>query len=309
MGYFSWNCKACGLSVRPREATDSTSRWMSRAVVLTPDGKKSGTYDGYGNIENDAGNDFGTLADDYGQDLEFYHQACYNIVGQPKRLTSPSTTARDQGYFVTEDPPEPRTPDDITKLKSVDSAHSVLKHMKKESTLSLKALLLEDDAPAQGAAEYENGDSLDAQVDRYLSDYESSSRTAKHEGKDFRMLVKRLMSEADEEGGDDADAETEDTPAPEPKKPGADAIDIEEFANNVARLIENYDTLLEVRSTMLRRSINFVTKNYDQSVAASFERTMRDKHGVVDGETKQEVDDDMFPAPPADRAGPGGAGA
>lgn len=176
----------------------------------------------------------------------------------------------------------------------------------------LVRLLREDD---QNLPEKETGDSLDAQVDRYLSDYEASSRTAKHEGRDFRRTVKRLMSEAGDDdeldlGGDDAggEAETETEPAPEPTKPSAGDIDIEEFANSVARLIQNYDTLLEVQSTLIRRATNFVSKNYDQTVIDGFETAMRDKHGLVDGETKQEVDDEMFAAPAADRAGPGGAG-
>lgn len=173
----------------------------------------------------------------------------------------------------------------------------------------LARLLREDD---QNLPEQETGDSLDAQVDRYLSDYEASSRTAKHEGRDFRQMIKRLMREAgdeDELGGDaGGEAETETEPAPEPTKPSSDSIDIEEFANSVARLIQNYDTLLEVQSTLIRRATNFVSKNYDQTVIDGFEKAMRDKHGLVDGETKQEVDDEMFAAPPADRAGPGGAG-
>lgn len=183
--------------------------------------------------------------------------------------------------------------------------------MKRLSPLQeLAQQLREDDQ--QNVPEQQSGDSLDAQVDRYLSDYEASSRTAKHEGKDFRMMLRRLLSEAgddDETEGDDAPAETEATPAPEPTKPSVDSIDVEEFANSVARLIQNYDTLLEVQSTLIKRASNFMSKNYDQNTVNAFEAALRDKHGLVDGETKQQVDDEMFAAPSADRAGPGGAGA
>lgn len=184
------------------------------------------------------------------------------------------------------------------------------KHESKSYLGALAQRLLREDGEQQNVPEQQTGDSLDAQVDRYLSDYEATSRTAKHEARNFRMTIRRLMSEADEdeEGGDEP-AETETTPATQPTKPSADSIDIEEFANNVARLIENYDSLLEVRSTLIKRSMNFISKNYDQTVVDALEAALRDKHGMVDGETRQEVEDEQFAAPPAANAGPGGAGA
>lgn len=170
--------------------------------------------------------------------------------------------------------------------------------------------------PTVQPSQKEGGDSLDNQVDRYLAEYEASSKTAKHEGRDFKMMIRRLLSEAGdddaESDGPDADAGGEDAapaPAAAPPKETIDEIDMEEFANNVARLIENYENLLEVRSTLVRRSINFISKNYDQTAVTSLESLLRDKHGMADGETKQEVDDELFQAPRADRAGPGGAGA
>ena len=51
----------------------------------------------------------------------------------------------------------------------------------------------EKDKPEEGE------DSLDAQVDRYLIDYEKESRASKNEGRDFRMMVRRFLSEAEEE--------------------------------------------------------------------------------------------------------------
>jgi hypothetical protein len=182
-------------------------------------------------------------------------------------------------------------------------------------SLLTENFLREADEPAPdagGPSTKEGGDSLDNQVDRYLAEYEASSKTAKNEGRDFRMTIRRLLSEADDDAGadgPDADGDT-DSPAPAaPPKANVDQIDMEEFANNVARLIENFENLLEVRSTLVRRSINFISKNYDQSAVDSLESLLRDKHGLADGETKQEIDDDMFSAPRADRAGPGGAGA
>ncbi len=179
-----------------------------------------------------------------------------------------------------------------------------------------RQLLKEEDA-VETAPPIEGGDSLDAQVDRYLADYEAQSKTAKQEGFDFHRMTRRLLSEAGEDeekpaedGGDDLSGlGGDDAAVAGPSKATLEDIDMEEFCNSVARLIENYDNLLEMRSTLIRRSINFISKSYDQATVDSLEDLLRNKHGLVDGESKQDVEDEQFIAPPADRAGPGGAGA
>lgn len=170
--------------------------------------------------------------------------------------------------------------------------------------------LLREDA-METAPPQEGGDSLDAQIDRLLADYETSSKTAKKEGRDFRMTTRRLF-EADD---DDNDVDISDDSSEEPAEPEApakatiDDIDVEEFTNNVARLIQNYDNLLEIKNTLIRRAITFISKGYDQATVDALVRLLRNEHGLVDGESKQDVEDEMFKAPPAERAGPGGAGA
>lgn len=150
----------------------------------------------------------------------------------------------------------------------------------------------------------EGKDSLDSQVDRYLAEYESEARSMQAEGLDFRMLTRRLLSEeSDDEGGDAPDAATD-----VPTKMGLDDINVESFTNGVVRLIDNYDSLLEVRNTLFRRAKGFLTKSYSPEVLESFERLMRDEHDIEDGKTSDEVESDKFVAPPADRAGEGGAG-
>lgn len=131
----------------------------------------------------------------------------------------------------------------------------------------------------------ESGASLDAQVDRYLAQYEADSKTNDSS-----------IKEAD---GDDARALGDLT---------LDDIDLEAFVNGVVRLIENYDNLLEFRSTLLRRARNFIAKSYGSEVVDEFERIAREDHGVAAGKTEREVSDERFTAPRADRAGDGGAG-
>jgi hypothetical protein len=167
----------------------------------------------------------------------------------------------------------------------------------------LKRLLRERLLREEGenALPKETDDSLDAQVDRYLAQYEGEAKSSKTEGRDFRMLTRRILSEAeeDEEGGDEAEP---------PAKLTLEDIDIESFVNGVVRLIDNYDSLLEVRSTLARRAKNFLGKNYAPDVVEAFEQVLRDDHGIVAGKAEEDVEAEDFPAPGADRAGEGGAG-
>lgn len=158
---------------------------------------------------------------------------------------------------------------------------------------------------ASGDDPTEEGDSLDAQVDRYFSQYEKESKASKNEGKDFRMMMKRFLREA--EGDEEASEEKEDD-AP-PAKIGSEKLDIESFASSVMRLIDNYDSLLELRSTVAKRAINFLSKTYEPDVVESFKSIMRDDFGLVPGDSEQDVKDDNFAAPVADRAGPSPGGA
>jgi len=146
------------------------------------------------------------------------------------------------------------------------------------------------------AEKQEDGeDSLDSQIDRYLSDYESESRVSKMEGKDFRMMVRRFLSEAED------DEEKKDEKEPEKLK--AEDIDVENFLGSVMRLVDNYDALLEVRNTILRRAVNFLVKGYEPAVAEAFKDNLLDVYGMELGKSKSEVEDDEFQAPAADRAG------
>lgn len=140
----------------------------------------------------------------------------------------------------------------------------------------------------------EGEDSLDDQIDRYLVDYEVESKASKNEGKDFRMMVRRFLSEAEDDKKKDEEA----------KKLSAEDIDVEAFVNNVIRLIDNYDSLLEVRNTILRRAANFLLKGYEPDVAQAFKESLLDQHGIEIGKTKSEVEDEEYQPSPADRAGP-----
>jgi len=115
MGFFSWDCKACGHSVRATNATRAASAWLAEAVLVEPDGSTlRGTYDGYGRLETRSGREV-----ELGEGLEppcLYHTACYDLVGKPS-YDEPSFSARDQGFFVGEyDPAKPHSKEDVAAL-------------------------------------------------------------------------------------------------------------------------------------------------------------------------------------------------
>lgn len=199
---------------------------------------------------------------------------------------------------------------------------------------AISRMLFEDDNSAaheSGAS----GDSLDSQVDRYLAQYEGDAKKAddgdlgaddqdvsvdQMESIDWRDLCKGVLFEAgegdkDDQGPEDAAPGAEGLTGEETDKLGVDKIDVEKFANDVVRLIQNYDSLLEIRSTLLRRATTFLEKTYDDEVMKAFEDTLRDDHGMQAGKDEDELNSDRFPAPNADRAagsaqaGAGGGGA
>lgn len=157
-------------------------------------------------------------------------------------------------------------------------------------------------------------DSLDSQVDRYLAEYETEAKNTKNEGLNIRAIMSRLITEADDDdAGKDAESPAADaadaTPDAEPEKLGPDTIDIASFANSVVRLVDNYDSLLEVRNTLVSRGISFLKKTYSEDVVKAYTDTLRDQHGIVPGKSKMDVNDEEFPAPVSDRAGGGDEGA
>lgn len=142
-------------------------------------------------------------------------------------------------------------------------------------------------------------DSVDDQIDRYLTNYESEAKNSKNEGLNFRDMTRRFLIEADE----DEDKGSEE----KPEKLTADDIDVGTFVSDVVRLVENYDSLLELRNTILRRAVNFLIKGYETDVVESFKQELLEGHGMEIGASKQDAAE-KFPAPKAGAAGPAGGG-
>jgi len=174
-----------------------------------------------------------------------------------------------------------------------------MKFDKKNTLKKLVNLLREADEVKKEDGE----DSLDSQLDRYFSDYESEAKNSKNEGLSLRSITKRLLEEEGDEEGEDEDSEEEE------EKLSTEDLDIKSFVSSVMRLVDNYDNLLEINNTILRRAANFIGKVYDETTVQAFKDELIESYGVEIGKSKLEKEDE-FEAPKAGAAGPmGGSGA
>lgn len=170
-----------------------------------------------------------------------------------------------------------------------------------------KSLIKEaEDVPPQ-----RGNDSIDVQVDKFFSDFESEAKSSKNESYDWRRTLRRLLeAEDDKEGGEDEAEGDEGGEEAEAKaeKLTMEDIDVNSFASSVARLIDNYDSLLEVRDTIMRRATNYLGKNYELDVIEKFKDVMSEQFDIGEDDTPQGLANEKFPAPPADRSLGGGGG-
>ena len=91
MGFFSWNCRGCGESMKAPYDLDAADAWQNDVVVITEDNDLiSGAYDGYGRV---------SCEDITYYKVECWHKRCHTEHGSPLTFTKSSDYAEDQGYF------------------------------------------------------------------------------------------------------------------------------------------------------------------------------------------------------------------
>ena len=57
-------------------------------------------------------------------------------------------------------------------------------------------------------------------------------------------------------------------------------IDLERFNSEVARLIKNYDTLLDMEDLILSKAKSFIIARYGEEAATEMENSLADNHGI-----------------------------
>ena len=179
----------------------------------------------------------------------------------------------------------------------------------KKLVLEARRKLIKEEGKSETPKERGN-DSVDVQIDKFFSNFESEAKMSKNESLNWRMITRRLL-EAEGEEEEASEEEPEDAEGAEetaPEKLSIDDIDINSFAAAVARLVDNYDSLLEMRDTITRRAANYLSKGYELSVVQKFKDVMGDQFDLGSDEGPSGLPDEKFQAPPADRAMGGGGG-
>lgn len=146
-------------------------------------------------------------------------------------------------------------------------------------------------------------DSVDDQIDKYLSQYESQANEdsqKKFESISYERLTHdwRALTEADDEKKDKE----------VPEKAKLEDISMGSFVSDVMRLVENYESLLEIKNTILRRAANYLADNYQGDVLQIFKNELLESYGIEIGKSESEKDDEIQP-PKAGAAGPMSGGA
>jgi hypothetical protein len=172
--------------------------------------------------------------------------------------------------------------------------------------------------------------SVDLKIDRYLMQYEKESVPLEDQEKEkappnklsplternrslYSILFEQDAPAADAGGGDAADAGG-DAGGGETPEPGAEApvapvpkINIRKFAEGVARLVNNYQTLIDPKTIILNRAMYYISKNYSPRLAKEM-MSILERDFDLTPKTKSEVQAEYPPAPRQANAGPDSGG-
>lgn len=111
MGFFSWNCKGCGESVKAPYEIPKALAWQNKMVAILPEGSVlKGDYDGYGRIDAHASSSTPkdpvtvtcTLPCWGEQQPQVWHARCHVDAGEPCEYEEPTVAEcrpADQGYW------------------------------------------------------------------------------------------------------------------------------------------------------------------------------------------------------------------
>jgi len=172
------------------------------------------------------------------------------------------------------------------------------------------AAAAEEEVAIEAGDEVRLGKQLDAALDSMLLDFEAQALksaaiadetfTAEEEAAEVVIAVewwKRPLTKILIEQDDPAAAEEEVV--------SESQLDIEKFANDVSRLIQNYDVLLDMENMIFNKAMSFLQQKYGDEVAASLEEILRVRHGLDFSPQAVEMQDELE-VPLAQGAGGGG---
>ena len=174
----------------------------------------------------------------------------------------------------------------------------------RELRIAIRESLLREELPTSRADNPDmlENDSIDAQVDRLLLQGDKSKEDT------GATQAESLLREADEDApppdAAPADAGGDAPPPPQNAAPEKQ-LDVMAFADNVARLVEKLDNLIDVKGTLVRRALNYVTKNYDPKQAKEVQQVLEGNFELSPEAHADGYDDNDNVPPNAKGAGAG----
>jgi len=136
----------------------------------------------------------------------------------------------------------------------------------------------EEEAPAEEEVEIEAGDEVrlnkpfEAQIDSILADFEMDALKSAQinvvdseitaESKWWKKSLSDILLEQEEELTTEAE------------------LDIDLFASNVARLIGNYDVLLDMESILYNKARELLMVKYGEETAVAFDEILQTRHDI-----------------------------
>jgi len=144
--------------------------------------------------------------------------------------------------------------------------------------------------------------SVDDQIDSLLIKFEKDSIGSTIQEinslKDFALFLFEQDEPdkdepADEEADKDKVTDSEEVTADSPSSPMQPELNLDEFTSRVARLVVNYDKLLDIQTVIISRAKNYISENYGNEIADKLVSQLEIHHRVYP--TGQGPD---VPAPP-----------
>ena len=91
---------------------------------------------------------------------------------------------------------------------------------------------------------------------------------------------------------------------------GSTAIDMSLFSTDIARLVQNYDSLIDMEALIIAKAEDYILSNYDQETADYFIEIMDQQHDMRAEDSTESTGDNELDPPPAIGSGyasqPGG---
>ena len=118
----------------------------------------------------------------------------------------------------------------------------------------------EDDTEATGPNDY----GIDKEINAVMLDFEQEAldvADAMKEAKSSRLSIKRYLLESEEEQELD--------------------IDVDSFAQNVARLIGNYDNLIDMEQVIFNKAVQFLKDKYGDAAAMDLQDSLEAQYDIT----------------------------